>query len=281
MADAWAPFGPLVETRLRVATWNVWGRYGPWEERGPVILENLRAVDADVVCLQEAWRDGARSQPRELASALGMHGVYEPAFEIDGAWSGNAVLSRWPVVRHDVVELPMAGRGAVDTDEGERRLIVFVELDGPRGPVQVFCTHLSWRVDWSGVRQEQVRVLCEVVASTRPRSFPAIVCGDLNAQPDSDEIRMLTGRRAVPVPGVVFHDAWSAAGNSDAGATISARNPFAAADLEPDSRIDYVLVGWPKLAGVGQVLAARVFGDLDVDGTFGSDHLGVVADLRY
>ena len=101
MADAWAPFGTLVETRLRVATWNLWGRYGPWEERGPVVLENLRAVDADVVCLQEAWRDGARSQPRELASALGMHGVYEPAFEINGAWSGNAVLSRWPVLRHD------------------------------------------------------------------------------------------------------------------------------------------------------------------------------------
>src|SRR5206468_3532220 len=108
-----------------------------------------------------------------------------------------------------------------------------------------------------------------------------IVCGDLNAQPDSDEVRMLTGLRAVPVPGVVFHDAWTAAGNTGGGATVSTRNPFAAADLEPDCRIDYVLVGWPKLGGVGQVLSARVVGDVDVDGTFGSDHLGVAAELRY
>src|SRR5207245_6367532 len=109
----------------------------------------------------------------------------------------------------------------------------------------------------------------------------AIVCGDLNAQPESDEVRMLTGLRAVPVAGVVFRDAWTAAGNTGGGATISGRNPFAAADLEPDSRIDYVLVGWPKLGGVGQVLSARVIGDTDVDGMFGSDHLGVVAELRY
>ena len=31
---SWDPgFGPLVETRMRIVSWNVWGRYGPWQER--------------------------------------------------------------------------------------------------------------------------------------------------------------------------------------------------------------------------------------------------------
>jgi len=267
---------------MRVATWNVWGRYGPWHNRQPIIEANLRAIDADIVCLQEAWEDELLSQPAALAAALGMNHVYERAFVMNGAWSGNAVLSRWPIVRHVAEELPMQGGGASDTDDGERRVVVFAEIDGPRGSFQVFCTHLSWRADWSGVRQAQVAEVCRFVRSFSPRSFPAILCGDLNAPPDADEIRMLTGQAAVPVPGVIFRDAWATAGPDSGGATVAARNPFNAATLEPDSRIDYVLVGWPKLGGRGHVRRAFVAGDQPGnEGLFPSDHFAVVADLRY
>jgi endonuclease/exonuclease/phosphatase family metal-dependent hydrolase len=277
----WDPgYGPLVETTLRIVSWNVWGRYGPWEERQPAILQNLRGIDADIVCLQEAWSDDDRSQPAHLADALGLHHEYAPAFEVNGAWSGNAVLSRWPIARTEVVELPMEGGGARDTDPGEARVALFVDLDGPRGLVQVFCTHLSWRGDWSGVRQAQVAEVCRFVASTRPRPFPAVLCGDLNAEPASDEIRMLTGRAAVPVPGVVFRDAWEVAGSGD-GATITARNPYAAGALDREMRIDFVMVGQPKLGGAGHVRSVRVGGDQPVDGVWPSDHLAVVAELRY
>jgi endonuclease/exonuclease/phosphatase family metal-dependent hydrolase len=278
-------FGPLITTRMRVATWNVWGRYGPWEARQPVIEANLRAIDADVICLQEAWEDDTRSQPADLAAALGMGYVYERAFMMNGGWSGNAVLSRWPITAHDVHELPMEGGGAVDTDEGERRLVITTEIDGPRGSFQLYCTHLSWRIDWSGVRQAQIAKVCEVVRAGSPRRFPAILCGDLNAEPFSDEIRMLTGHAAVPVPGVVFRDAWVVGGdgsNGSNGATIAERNPYCAASLEPDARIDYVLVGWPKLGGCGQIMQTTVAGTIPNDeGLWGSDHLAVVAELRY
>ena len=56
-------YGPLIETTMRVATWNLWGRYGPWEARQPIIEDSLRSIDADVVCLQEAWDDEHVSQP--------------------------------------------------------------------------------------------------------------------------------------------------------------------------------------------------------------------------
>ena len=27
------PYGPVVETTMRIVTWNVWGRYGRWAQR--------------------------------------------------------------------------------------------------------------------------------------------------------------------------------------------------------------------------------------------------------
>ena len=54
-----------------------------------------------------------------------------------------------------------------------------------------------------------------------PRRDPVIVCGDFNTGPDSDEIRMLTGRAATAAPGKVFYDSWEIAGDSSAGCTRS------------------------------------------------------------
>ena len=274
-------YGPLVSTRVRIATWNLWGRYGPWTERMGSIEANMRAVDADIWALQEVWADDRRNQARVLASALGYeHVAFDANLERDGAFSGNAVVSRWPIRTHDVLVLPRTAGDARD-DEGEERLVVFAEIDGPRGPIQVYCAHLSWRDDHSAIRQAQVAEICRLVRECRPRTFPAVLCGDLNADPTSDELRMLTGQAAVPVPGVMFRDAWLAAGNAEAGATASNANPFNAAALDRERRIDFVLVGTPKLGGVGHVLEARIAGDTPLDGMWPSDHLAVVAELRY
>ena len=274
-------YGPLVTTRVRVATWNLWGRYGPWRERMAAIGSHMRAVDADIWALQEVWEEGPRNQARELGRAIGHeHVVYAANLERDGATSGNAVLSRWPMNKHDVRVLPRVAGDAVD-EEGEERLVVMAELDGPRGPIQVFSAHLSWRDDHSAVRQAQVAEICRFVREHRPRPFPPVLCGDLNSEPHSDEIRQLTGLAAVPVPGTVFRDAWLAAGNTDLGATASNENPFNAAALDREKRIDYVLVGNPRLGAVGNVLDARVAGNAPVDGLWPSDHLAVVAELRY
>jgi endonuclease/exonuclease/phosphatase family metal-dependent hydrolase len=275
-------YGPLVTSRVRIATWNLWGRYGPWEARLPVIVENLRAIDADILALQEVWEDDTRSQACELADALGCTDpVYAHNLERDGARSGNAVLSKWPIARHEVRVLPRRGDdGAVD-EEGEERLCVFAEVDGPRGPIQLFCAHLSWSADHSAIRQRQTREIARFLTETRPRPFPAVLCGDLNSEQDSEELRLLTGKSAPAVPRVVLRDAWQAAGNREPGYTWSNANPFTAASLDLERRLDHIMVGQPKLGGVGHVLTARVAGDLTIDGMWGSDHLAVVAELRY
>jgi endonuclease/exonuclease/phosphatase family metal-dependent hydrolase len=283
LLDEYDPgYGPLVDTTLRIATWNVWATYGPWQQRQPAIHAVLQAAAPDVVALQEAYEslDGTRSQAREIATTLGHeHVVFAPNLVMGEFRAGNAIVSRWPIARHAVHTLPRTVEGVAD-DEGEERLCVFADIAGPRGPVQVFCTHLSWRGDHSAIRAAQVAAIAAAVRATRPRSFPAIVCGDLNSTPDSDEIRALTGKTAVPVRGVWFHDLWEQAGDGP-GHTAHRSNPWFAKNLDVDRRIDYILAGNPKLGGVGHVRSIRLMGTEAVDGVIGSDHYGLVADLRY
>jgi endonuclease/exonuclease/phosphatase family metal-dependent hydrolase len=282
MTDVEGPYGTLIDTRLRVLTWNIWWRFGPWEARRPAIAATLARLDADVICLQEVWDDGEVCFAEELAQGLGYHHAYGYRLDLDAVRFGNAVLSRWPITGNEVHPLP------APPEVEELRTCVRADIDGPRGPLQVFSTHLNWRFDQSAVRQEQVRSICQFIAASRPaggREFPPILCGDFNADPDSDEIRLLSGRSATPEDKLVFHDAWEVAGqassSSASGATWSNANPYARLDLEPDRRIDYVFVGWPKAGGAGHVTACRVEGLDSVDGVVPSDHLAVLAELRY
>jgi endonuclease/exonuclease/phosphatase family metal-dependent hydrolase len=270
------PYGALLETRVRVLTWNLWWRFGPWERRRPAIAATLAALGPDVVALQEVWGEpGGTNFAAELAEGLGFDSAYAARLELDGVQFGNAVLSRWPITSSTPTPLP------APPEADEQRLVLRADVDGPRGPLQVFSTHLNWRFDHSAVRQQQVRAIAEVVAGARPRTYPPVLCGDFNAVPDSDEIRMLTGRAAGPVEGLVFHDAWEAADDGGPGHTWSNANPYAVLDLEPDRRIDYVLVGWPKAGGAGHVTSCEVVGTSPVDGVVPSDHYGVLAELRY
>jgi len=267
-------FGPLAAGSLRVLTWNLWWRFGPWEQRLPAVLETVAALDPDIACVQEVWIDGADSSAARVAERLGgFHHVEASRLDVEGVGFGNAIVSRWPITGHQVLALPApAGRD-------ELRTCLRADVETPSGPVQVFCTHLNWRFDESHVRQEQVRAIARFVADAPQRTYPPVLCGDLNAAPDSDEVRMLTGRAAVPVERLVFHDAWEVAG-SGPGTTWSNANPHAALDLEPDRRIDYVLVGWPKAGGRGHVAACEVVGTEPVAGVVPSDHYGVLATLR-
>ncbi len=267
----------ILETRLRILSWNIWWRFGRWERRRPAIAATLKMIDADIIALQEVWSDEAANQASELAAELGYHHVFAWSMDIQGFGFGNALLSRWPIKRHDSIML----HGKKETGEGRGAL--FAEIDGPRGLIPVFSTHLNWKFEHSHIRQRQVTDLARFVDSMRPSSFPPIVCGDFNAEPQSEEIRMLKGLTTCPVEGLFFHDAWSVAGGAGAGAgmTWDNANPYVAVALEPDRRIDYILVGWPEARGAGHILNCIVAGNEPVDDVWPSDHHAVLAELRY
>ena len=273
--DPLEPYGPLIDTRARVVTWNVWANSGPWELRYARIEQLLRGMDADIVGMQEVFRAVGYEPVAEIAEKLGL--TYTPCiewFEPARLESGTAVLSRWPV--SDTGSLKLAG-----FDGGDGGLVQFARVDGPRGQIDVFVVMLDWRPDLSHVRQAQVRELATYVNDTGSPAHPVLILGDFNAAPDSDEMRMLVGQSQTAVPGLVFYDAWEVASEGGSGHTFSRRNRHAAAALLPDRRIDYVLSAWPRARGAGHPVRCEVLGTAGLDGVDPSDHFAVMAEFRY
>jgi endonuclease/exonuclease/phosphatase family metal-dependent hydrolase len=111
--------------------------------------------------------------------------------------------------------------------------------------------------------------------------YPVVLVGDLNAEPDSDEIRLLCGHKTAPAhPGFVLVDAWRHAAGDDIAWTWDRANPHVRSTMEPSARIDYVLVGPPHSERRGHVLSARRIGAEPIRGIWPSDHAGVLAELE-
>lgn len=273
--DQYAPYGPVVQTAMRVITWNVWGRYGQWEARQAGIDTALIAANPDIVCLAESWSCAGTTQAERIAGQLQLkHHLFVGDWEQDDWISGIGLVSRWPISSHDRRSL----RGGLGSGVGDA---LFAAIEGDRGLIQLFVVMLDYPLDASQVRQDQVRQLAEFIKEKTHRRHPIVVCGDFNAGPDSDEIRMLTGSSATVLPGLVFYDAWEMAGDGTAGFTWSNSNPLAAVAMYPDRRFDYVMSAWPRLGAVGHPTHCELLGVLPPDEPQLSDHYGVLAELRY
>jgi endonuclease/exonuclease/phosphatase family metal-dependent hydrolase len=261
---------------LRVMTLNIWNLDGPWRDRRTEIVAWIDRLAPDVVLLQEVVEaaDG-RNQATWLAErcAADWAVAYGGVGETGVGRFGNAVVSRWPIDDVAVLDLPYERR-----DDDVQRVVVHARTGG----LDVFCTHLNWRFDDGHVRERQAVAVAEFVAdrSDPTSALPPVLGGDFNADPDAQEIRYLSGLVAVDGRSVYFQDAWRVAQGAAPGWTWDNRNPFAAADREPDRRIDYVFVGWrsePK--GPGRIESARVVCDRALTGTYASDHFGLHAEI--
>ncbi|MFB4284106.1 endonuclease/exonuclease/phosphatase family protein [Nonomuraea sp. MTCD27] len=269
---------------IRILTWNVWWRFGPWQARRQAIAATLENAGCDLIGLQEVWADAGENLAEWLADRLGMHWTWA-ASDRPGRWRerlgdatadvGDAILSRWPITDRATLRLPTAG----GRDDGHQALYALV--NAPVHPVAFFTTHLNSAPHESAVRCAQVTALARFVAAQQGRTvFPAVVTGDYNALPDSDEMRLLAGYRTAPtVPGQVLLDVWEYADPAAPAVTWDPINPYARRTCEPPGRIDYIHVGPPGPGGLGHVRSVRRAGDLPVDGVWPSDHAAVLADL--
>jgi endonuclease/exonuclease/phosphatase family metal-dependent hydrolase len=110
-------------------------------------------------------------------------------------------------------------------------------------------------------------------------TFPPVVTGDFNAEPDSDEVRRLSGLATAPAAdGLVLMDAWRFAEHGDPGWTWRRENAYLV-EGNPDARIDHVLVGLGTGHGLGAVRSVGLVGAAAVDGVWPSDHAGIRVDL--
>jgi endonuclease/exonuclease/phosphatase family metal-dependent hydrolase len=260
--------------RLRILTINIWNRSGPWEERLALLKKGVAAIDPDIVGLQEIIRHEGRTQAEDIGEGLGYHAAFGLAHDIGGGVGfGNAVLSRFPILSHEVFKLPNAG-------SAEARSMLFTELASSYGKIPFFTTHLNWKFHEGAVREAQVQKIAEIVKQKAPLAgLPPLLVGDFNAQPEATEIRFLKGLHALNGKSTFFADTFEIAGEGP-GFTFDARhNPHAAPTHEYPRRIDYVFVRGPDAEVRGKPLAARVVFTEVVNGVCASDHYGVVAEI--
>lgn len=264
----------------RVLTWNLWWRFGDWRRRMDAIAAVLAEVEPDICCFQEVWSTDREDAAAQLGDQIGLSHVARSYADDPQRWQervgqpgvefGNAVVSRWPLADTRVLRLPGS--------EGRTALAVCAMADGAVLPV--ICTHLTAHPAASGERCEQVAAIVEFVVELGRAAMPPIIAGDLNAEPDSDEVRLLGGCKTVPaVPGVFFVDAWRYADDGQPGWTWRRDNPHVPVGYAINGRIDYVHIGEAGPNGEGAVQAIELAGGRPVDGTWPSDHLAVVADI--
>lgn len=227
---------------LKVVTWNIHAAVGLDGVRSiDRVADALRALDADVMCLQELdvgrSRSGGVDQPAALALRLGVTHVFGAAMRDGEASYGNAILSRLPLLEPRVVALP----GLRFT---EPRAATLASIDSPLGRVGVIATHLGLL---PFDRSRQAEALAAEVE--RDGEHRWIVAGDFNELPRRGGAVSRIARRLT---------------RAASGATFPARWPLLA--------LDHVLVhAQLRVTEVRPVPASEVHG--------ASDHLPVLVTL--
>jgi endonuclease/exonuclease/phosphatase family metal-dependent hydrolase len=171
-----------------------------------------------------------------------MNTVFERNIDLQGGEYGNAVLSKWPVVKHKNVHLP-------SFDNGEQRGVLVCELQPPSldQSILFLCTHLDHRRD-DRERFASARRINELIAARN--QVPAILAGDLNAT---------SGSRVL----ATFAEQWQLANDQELP-TIPV--------TKPSRQIDFILQG---PAGCWRTTDMRV-----LDEAIASDHRAIFAVLE-
>ena len=168
---------------LRVATYNIHKGVQGLGPRRRLEIHNLghavEQLDADVVCLQEVRKVHRREEQffsrwpempqAEFLAPEGYEAVYRTnAFTRHGE-HGNALLSRWPVVRHQHEDM--------SDHRFEQRGLLHVEVLVNGHPIHVVVIHFGLM---PASRLRQVEQLKLFIAREVPADAPLLVAGDFN-----------------------------------------------------------------------------------------------------
>ena len=140
----------------------------------------IKSVSPDIVSLQEVDKNTKRShgidQAKELGRLTGMEAVYCASLPLQGGEYGNAILSKLPIIKTTRLPLP-----------GEPRSALCVTLEmATKISLAFIATHLDLS---EKQRLASVPLIENLLASDS--NAPAILAGDLNAQPGSPTILAL------------------------------------------------------------------------------------------
>lgn len=242
---------------MKILTLNTWQKSGPWRERWRVIVEGIRHHQPDVIAFQEVfdahWRD-------TIADHAGYRHRAVPA----PTTSGLVLLSQVPIFASEIYALSTRS-----PFENYSRYLLWAEIAWQGRPLHLFDVHLSWQPRDQLTRMAQVREVCRRLSEKQGAA--KLLMGDLNAPPDSEEVRWLLNESKLV-------DTFAAMNPLDTGITWDARNSFTCEQkpAAPDRRIDYIFASGDALV-ISLSSCRVVFNEPDANGIFASDHYGVLA----
>jgi endonuclease/exonuclease/phosphatase family metal-dependent hydrolase len=215
---------------LSVVTWNI--------ERGQhydSILRALRALDADIVLLQEVdrhvRRTGYRDVARDLARALDLNWISAGEFQEIGearadqpAITGQAILSKLPISHAEVLVFKAQARWRWSINPVQPRRGGRIALKARSGGLLLYNTH----IESGGNDKLQRRQIAEIIQDEKRAaaltSLPVVIGGDFNNGP---ELR-----------GVMF-ESLTVAEFTDALGAHDSRGPTATGQRHP---IDWIFI---------------------------------------
>ncbi len=159
----------------RIISYNIHSGVGLDKQHDYRRIGNYLAErDADIVLLQEMDTRPADREVikdiRDICAGSVYHLVASPALSEDAGWYGNAVLSRFPVLESQTLD--------VSQDGFQPRNIQIVTVDTPDGPLTVVNTHKGLK---KHERRSQFALLHEYIAAKlKQKPTPLLLAGDFN-----------------------------------------------------------------------------------------------------
>lgn len=266
-APARAQLAGYAPKRITAMTYNIHIGVGmDFEYNLDRIVQLIKDEGADVIGLNEVDYETTRSrginQAEYIAEKLGFYFAEGKIFKSNGGYFGNAVVSRYPIVRSKNHMLP-------NPMGHELRAALECQIDVDGAILNFFCTHLDVRDPDS--RTAQAIALTQLASEA---DGPTIITGDFNAVP------LLSTETAAVMK--LFNDTWQVYRMLIDSAEIAKESVFNRDYLKggntidavsPNRRIDYVFASH-DLTVVPEVGAARVLS------TMASDHLPYLVDFE-
>ena len=273
--------------RVRVATLNLWGRRGEWEERRRMLADGFRELEPDLVAFQEAVVGDGYDQVIDILGSA-YHLAHQTDRELgrggdieDG--QGISIASRWPIGEVWELDLNVTPR----TDDVACGVIIAEVLAPDPVGTLLFVNHLpNWQLTHEHERELQTVIVGRAIEEIAERRGlrHVVLAGDLDATPDAASVRFWRGRQSLGGMSVCYRDAWGSTHPGEPGHTFTAENPLVTAEnwdweLELGRRIDHIFVRCSAHGPTLDIGACERIFDEPVDGVWGSDHFGMIADL--
>ena len=242
---------------MRIISYNLWGRFGPYLERWPIAARELKKAKPDILCMQEAAHEPSLDL---VAREAGMDILIS-----DQGGTGLAVLSRLASRSNKLIEYKTRS-----PSENYIRKFQAVRIEDGKEKFLLLNTHLSWKAPDEASRVGQTAELAEYLKGEK---LPRLLCGDFNCEYGSKPMEVLRKDYRDLMAGMPDETkpSWDNA------------NPFIQAHNEKfaDRRIDLILADAAFVKKHPLKKAFIAFKERDPkSGLHPSDHYGIIADFK-